>query len=82
MTFASLPPTFRALCEEVLTPKQLEVIELRSANMGKRRVARHLGISPTAVADRTSAAVTRLENACAARGIELPALLYEMKEAA
>ncbi|MCK9629586.1 MAG: hypothetical protein M0R37_13475 [Bacteroidales bacterium] len=82
MTYAALPPDLRALCLEVLTVKQMEVVELRCANLGKRRVARHLGISPSAVTDRTEAAMKRLEKACAQRGIELPALLYEMKEAA
>lgn len=42
------------------TPAQLEALELRQRGFGRRRMARILGISPQAAADRLDGAERRI----------------------
>lgn len=56
-----IPDHIRTMAQEVLTEKQFEAFELEQAGWGIMRIARHLTLTKTAVADRIHNAHTKLE---------------------
>jgi len=61
MSYAALPPDFRAFAERELTPKQLDCFKLWMAGAGWRRISRLAGVTPDAVRGRVERAVVKLE---------------------
>lgn len=55
--------------EAICTPKQMEVLRLRAAGLGHRKIARELLISPSSAKDRLDAAVLHLQKAIIEREV-------------
>jgi DNA-binding CsgD family transcriptional regulator len=49
VSWSTLPPDIRDVAERELSPRQLEVLRLHSADWSIRRIARALDIAPSTV---------------------------------
>ena len=50
MTYSTLPTEYRALCESLLTPAELEAYKLWEDDLGYGRIALKLGLKSTSTA--------------------------------
>lgn len=72
MSWERLDPEFRKLAERpgVLTERQLEVLKLKAAGAGWKRIAQHLDLSVATVKEHFRAASLRIRKELAAqRGV-------------
>jgi DNA-binding CsgD family transcriptional regulator len=63
LSWAEVDPELRKLIERAVTPKQLEVVKLKSIGYGTNRIARYLGITVSSVRDRLERAELRIRKA-------------------
>lgn len=63
MSWSTLPENVREIAERELTEKQLEAFELECAGWGMQPIARHLGVTKTAIVSRLDGAHLKLEKA-------------------
>lgn len=70
MSWEALDPEFRKLAERVCTPRQLDVLRLKSQGAGWQRIAQILGLSTATVREHFSRASLRIRQETAAlRGV-------------
>lgn len=58
-----------AFAEQFCTQKQMEVLRLRSQDVGLRPIARMLGITPASVKSRLDSADLRIQKAIREKGL-------------
>jgi DNA-binding CsgD family transcriptional regulator len=66
----AVDPEMRAIIQRVCTPKQVEVMKMKAAGFGIKRMAQALSITPEAVRSRLTSAELRVRREVAAmRGV-------------
>jgi DNA-binding NarL/FixJ family response regulator len=70
VSWEGVDPEFRTLAERVCTPRQVDVLKLKSSGAGWQRIAQILGLSKATVREHFSAASLRIRQETAAlRGV-------------